>query len=510
MTHRPPVKVREESEYEIKLKKLQLLEEKQRLKKELPHLYAFPEYPWAQEFKRSTNRMKFLVSGNQVGKSSTLIQHAIELATDEKLWPKFFNRKPKPKTFWYIYPDFNKVQEELRDKWIGEFLPQGSEKTSPKYGWEIEKIGLNNIAIKFSTGVRIVFKTWKSDLQAATIDACFIDEECPPDIFPELVMRLNRYNGMLAMAFTATRNEPFFYQIMERRGQKDERFPEADKWQVSVEHDCRFYADGTPSPWTEEKITLTKNACGSQTEIDRRVHGRFVTEKGVKYASFSRERNIIQPTQIDPTWMLFTGVDIGSGGTNHPAAISVVAVKPDFSYGRLVRFWKGEKNHITTASDVLEKYQEIVNALPVKPVGEFYDHASREFGIVAERNGFPFQKANKNRDEDLLNVLFKNQMLDLEEGEYLWDLVMELMTLKVDEKKQNAKDDGIDSLRYATSSIPWDFSFIRIDEEIKVTKDNKPRKLQPREQASQKDALGEDEYDYDKDMDEWNDLMEGF
>lgn len=440
--------------------------------------------------------------------SSVLIRHSIDLATDKKKWGKYFSRKPK--TFWYVLPDYNKVQEELRDKWIGEFLPKGSEQNSPQYGWEIEKIGQNNVAVKFNSGVRIIFKTWKSDLQAATIDAVFIDEECPPEIFPELVMRLNRYNGMLAIAFTATRNEAFFYQIMERKGFKDEKFPEADKWQVSVEHDCRYYADGTPSPWTQAKVTMMKNSCGSQTEIDRRIHGRFVTEKGTKYASFSRERNIIQPSPMPKDWLYFSGVDIGSGGTNHPAAISIVAAKPDYSYGRLVKFWKGQRNQITTASDVLEIYNGLIKELPSHPIGEFYDHSSREFGVIAERNGYAFQKANKSRDEDMLNVLFKNKMLDLDEGEYLWQLVTELMTLRADEKKQNAKDDGIDSLRYATSKIPWNFEFIKSDSEIEIIKEKKDHKLDPRVQITASQAFGEDQYNYEAEIDEWNDLMEIF
>lgn len=442
--------------------------------------------------------------------SSSLIKKNIRLATDKSLWPEAFPLR-EPKVFWYIYPDTNKVEEELQAKWIGEFLPQGSMKDDPTYGWEILRLKNGNKAIQFSNGPILYFKTWKSDLQAATVDMVSVDEELPSDLYPELRMRLARYNGIYNMAFTATLNQPYWYQAIERRGCKDELFPDAAKWQVSLDHHCRHYEDGTPSPWTDERINFVKNSCGTQTEIDRRVHGRFVNEQGVKYAGFERQRNVKPKIEIPKNWLWYSGVDIGSGGAAHAAAISIVAIRPDMSYGRLVKFWKGSKNERTTSFDILSKYIEMKAGLPPM-VGEYYDHSAADFGIVQERHGYNFQKANKARGEDMLNVLFKNEMLDLEEQENLNDLIIELMTLNEGTKKQNANDHGIDSLRYATSSIPWDLSKIKTEKLITFEKSltKKPELFESIPGRDYVYVMPRDEWDIDSTIDEYNELAGEF
>jgi hypothetical protein len=495
------------------LKKLEELKalEKQKLREyNLPHIYSFPWYKWAREFCESKNRMKILTAGNQLSKSSTQIRHVIDLATDKSKWKEYFPGRA-PKTFWYIYPDENKINEEFDTKWM-EFLPRGIEKDSAQYGWEKAKAKNGKVQIEFRSGVTILFKTWRSDLQSGTLDLVACDEEIPADIYPEINMRVSRYDGMFMMVFTATLNQQFWYQAIERRGHKDERFPQADKWQVSAEYHCKYYEDGSPSPWTDEKIIQVKNSCGSQTEIDRRVHGRFVTEEGVKYSSFSKERNVKIKREVPADWLFYSGVDGGSGGANHPGAISVIAVNPNFEQARLVIFWKGNESEVTTSGDILKKYGDLTKNIVM--TGEYYDQSAKDFGTLAERHGYSFQIANKNREEDILNTLFKNQMLDLEEGGMVEELIMELLTLKENTHKTKAKDDGIDSLRYATSSVPWNITSIKSD--ALITFENsaiKKRKQQyiPTNDVSQRgiipdDRRKDDNWDLYQEIDEWNDI----
>lgn len=502
------------TEYEKKVKKLKLLERREQLRQELPHLYSFPFYKWTREFMDSTGgeeRMKLLVAANQISKSSTLIRHVIDLATDKTKWSKYFPRR-EPQTFWYVYPDENKVEDEFATKWVKEFLPRGEMKDDPTYGWK-EVRTKQKLSIHFNTGVSIIFKTWNMDLQSGTLDFLAVDEELPEKLYPELAMRLNRYNGIFAMVFTATLNQEFWYRAMEMRGRKEELFRGAEKWQISMEHDCQFYEDGTPSPWTPEEVARIKAKCGSQTEIDRRVHGRFVTEVGVKYSSFSRERNVKPKKDLPKDWHFYSGVDIGSGGKNHPAAISIVAVKPDNTYARLVRFWKGSSDKVTTASDILEIYKDLTRDIPVF-IGEYYDYSAKDFGTLAERSGFNFQKANKDRGSDMLNVLFKNEMFDLEEGEHIESLITEYMTLKVDASKSSAKDDGIDSNRYAIAEVPWDVSKIKSETLLNFNKSkDKTPTVDPNDRVAHLnlDKVEEaNEWDIDKEIEEWNDLSGGF
>lgn len=496
-------------EYLGLLKKYQALEYKAKLQRELPHLYAFPEYKWAVEFRECNNRLRFLTAANQVGKSSTLIRDVIEKACNKELWPKFFPNR-EPTTFWYIYPDGNKVEEEFHTKWQ-EFLPKGEAKEKGPYAWR-SKIVKNQRILEFiESGVRLTFKTWGSDLQSGTVDYIGIDEELPSDLWPEILFRVQRYNGMISMVFTATLNQQFWYEVMEKRGDQDESMPEAAKWQISMEYDCKVYADGSPSPWTDSNVTRVKNSCGTQTEIDRRVHGRFVSEEGLKYPSFNEKRNTAMPTETPSNWSYYSGVDVGSGGQNHPAAISVIAVNPEYNFAKLVIFWIGNEQEITTSGDILIKYRELTKGLVL--TGEFYDSAAKDFGTLAERHGYAFQLANKKRGEDLLNVLFKNQMLTIEKGELTYRLVTELRTLKVNADKTKAKDDGIDSLRYATSSVPFDLTNIKSDilislENEELEKEKKKNTYHGRRtQIVHEDDLYEDELE---ELETWSQMMEGY
>lgn len=493
-------------------------QEKKRVRYELPHLFGFPPYKWVLEYWHSTNRMKFVVAGNQISKSSSQIRHAIDLMTDTEKWPKYFPKWHKengvPPIAWYLYPNISKVNEEW-DKWEREFLPRGAMKLDAQYGWKLEK-DKNGMPMKltFNTGGAIWFKTWYQDHQAGTLAALFIDEEPLVALWPELMMRTSRYDGLISVVFTATLNQPFFFDIIERRGQPDEKYPEADKWQVSMEYDCRYYADGTPSPWTPEEVAKQKAKCGTDDEINRRVHGRFVSNKGRKYPSFNRAVNIVQRKPIDLTWDFYAGVDIGSGGEDaHPASIAIVAVRPDYKYARAVRLWRGGTDETTNTTQILNQYLLMSKDLPMTKA--LYDHQSAEFKLRAREAGVPFEMADKSRDfgSDLINVLLKNRMLDIEESTYANMLATEFENLRSDVQKKNAVDDLIDALRYATSKIPFDLSgitgdvklFEAVEEKIEITQEQQRQGVRdPRRD----DENEKNEWGYEAEIDFYNSFLE--
>jgi phage terminase large subunit-like protein len=503
-----PLALREKTElYE---KAVAIAKQKQ-VEYELPHLFSFKPYQWTLDYWNSTNRMKFITAANQASKSSTQIRHAIDLATEPKKWAKFFPRR-NPMTFWYIYPDGNKIEEEFAQKWVKEFLPRGAMKKHPQYGWEPIYMRSNFVGIKFFSGVTMYFKSWRQDFQASTIDAIFVDEEIPFAKYDELAQRINMVDGIFSMVFTATLGQKEWFETIELMGKRGERFPEAFKRQISLEYDCKYYADGSPSPFTDEEVARRKAKCSSEREINKRIHGRFVSDEGLVVPSFSRSRNYKQPAPIDRTWNFFGGVDIGSGGKDsHPAAISIVAVNRPFTKGRLVRFWKGNQHETTDSSDILNQYIAMTKDLTM--TGNYYDWAAKEFYIRSQRAGFPFMKAEKARDFgfDLMNTLFKHELLDIEEGEHSEELLFELETLKLTHKKQKAEDDGIDSLRYAISSIGWDFSNITLDMDKPVIIDPNDR-AKPRNTRHEKPLGSEqsNEYNFENDIEEYNELLGGY
>lgn len=471
---------------ELKEEKLKRLEEKRRLqmqrqqlKDSLRHLYAMPWYKWAWDFFTSKNRYNFLCAANQISKSSTQIRKAIHWATAVDLWPELWPSKPTQ--FWYFYPDKGVGHAEYKEKWVKEWLPlgpsdrdeaghvdwntivkEGAYRDHPVYGWKPTFKNGQIESIAFNSGVTIYFKSYEQgimSLQTASVYAMFLDEELPEDMLSELQARCfsPTISGYMHFAFTATIGQELWRATIEEKG-KHEKFKEAFKLQVSM-YDCLTYMDGTPSPWTREKIDEIKANCKDENEVLRRVYGKFVVDTNRKYISFQRSKNVKPTHKLPKGWLVYAGVDIGSGGSAHPAAIVFVGVKPDFSVGRVFKGWRGD-GVTTDAADILNKFLELKGGM--KPVAQFYDHQSKDFFTVASRRKIPFMKADKGREtgEQLLNTLFKNEMLAVYDEPELMKLVVELENLKNSTPKPQAKDDFIDALRFACTQIPWDFAVL--------------------------------------------------
>lgn len=428
--------------------------------------------------------MNFLCAGNQLGKSTIQIRKAINWATEPSLWPELWIEKPTQ--FWYLYPTNDVSTIEFREKWEKQILPRGMFKKHPQYGWRASIRDGRIFSIEFESGVTIYFKSYSqrtSDLQTGTCFAVFCDEEIPEEHLPELRSRLRATNGYFHMVFTATLGQEIWRRVIEDKGD-DALFPEALKLQVSM-FDCKMYEDGTPSMWTDNRINKEINNCATLAEVDQRIHGKFVKTKGLKFPSFTRQKNIKPGHIINASWSVYAGIDIGSGGDhNHPAAIVFVSLSPSGKAGRVFRGWRGDGIQ-TTALDILDKYIELSRDLRVTQC--FYDGAAKDFAIIAQRRGVPVIPAEKGQDfgTGLLNSLFKNEMLIIYDKPELEPLVHEITVLQFTVDKSHAKDDFCDALRYCCSSLPWDFADV---EETKLVRVDKiQREITERRQI----ALGE-------------------
>jgi phage terminase large subunit-like protein len=497
---------------------IRIQEQKNKLIYELPFLYGWKWYPWAREFFESRNKQNFLCAANQISKSSTQIRKAIHWATATDLWPQLWARKPSQ--FWYLYPTQDVVDAEFELKWEREFLPRGSMKDDPQYGWKVIKGDKGRIkGIRFNSGVVLFFKTYAQDtqhLQTGTVDAIFCDEELPEEHYDELVNRLNASDGYFHMVFTATMGQEIWRLTMESGENEDEKFPTAAKWTISL-YEAKFYEDGSPSHWTDEKIAAVKAKCKSHKEVLKRVFGRFIMLTGLKYPHFDSTKHVVRPTQVPKEWQIYTGADPGSGGEEgHPAALCYVAVSPDFRKGKVFLGWRGDEIE-TTNGDVVKKHVELKKEHNFSPTNQYYDHANKDFEITARRMHETFIKAEKGQEfgTGLVNTLFKHDMLEIYEDPELAKLSGELSTLRENQNKRHAKDDFTDALRYAVSSIPWDLSWIT--EKLIEGEKKEERPLTPQEKkekrTEERRTRGATKEDYQNSIDEefaeWNSYYEG-
>lgn len=486
--------------------------------------------------------MSFLKAGNQLSKSSSQIRKCIDWATDkskwEGLWPGSLST---PNLFWYFYPTAAVATEEFELKW-SQFLPKGSMKDDPDYGWKETYKSGNIDCITFNSGITVIFKTYAqstTDIQTGTVYAIFLDEECPLSHWPEIQARAIATDGYISMVYTATLGQEYWRKVGEGEG-SNELFPEADKWTVTL-FDCLTYADGSPSPWTFEKCRrAVARACSDpanqqavlqistldelvkftvtlpDSEVQRRILGKFVMVGGRKYESFRRQFNVVAPHPIPSDWLYYGGVDYGSGGeSGHPSAVLFIAVSPDFTMGRVVRGRRPD-GVPTTSKDLLDIYREVRGDLKVEV--QVYDYHCVDFHRYATEAHEPFQKAEKSHELGVptVNNLFRLKALAIFDDDVeLEKLVVELSSLLASTPKNKAKDDLSDVLRYICMAIPWNWK--KLDENL-VDYDERKKEPPVIEEVSVReqhrlDFLGlsqSKEYTVDDQINEWNGVLNEF
>jgi phage terminase large subunit-like protein len=512
-----------QTELQIIKEKIRLREAEIRLKEGLPHLHGWKWYKWARVFFESTNPINLLCAANQISKSSTQIRKCIDWATDIQKWPRLWPdyRKPEQIQLWYLYPSREQATIEFAMKWM-QFMPSGEFKDHPQYGWKEEKSREGIVAIHFNSGAHVFFKTYSQKaehLQTGSCHAIFCDEELPTEHYDELIFRISATNGYFHMVFTATLGQDFWRKCMDPKNDNEECLKGALKQTVSM-YDSMEYEDGSPSPWTLEKIKVIENRCKTHAEVLKRVHGKFILDTGLKYPTFDLKRHLRPDYTIPATWHVYGGVDIGSGGEGgHPSAIVFVAVKPDYKQGRVFFGWRGDGVQ-TTAGDVVNKFLEMKKTnptgKPLAPYGQYYDWGCKDFETIATRMGEPFLKAEKSHEkgEGLINVLFKNDMMCIHDTFELNKLATEIASLRVGEAKRKSADDFCDALRYAITLIPWDLSAITADSaptnpEDCIAEEVTEKSLEIAARRGTPEGFNEEEIQScDQEIEEWNSYYE--
>ena len=462
---------------QLKLRKLEALEAETDIVDKLPHLYMHKQYKWAHEFENDlTTKTQIVCASNQIGKSSALIKKLIRIATEPECWPTMWpDLVPGmlPSQWWYLYPTNTVSMTEFKEKWEPLLPKFGRE--HPQYGFWVKQDKDGVESLHFNTGITIYFKHYSQNAQALQSGSVYIvscDEEVSTALIPELQMRVKATKGYMFFVFTATMGQQFWKDAVENRT----IWPEARVWQVSMRA-CKYYTDGTPSQWTDEAVDQVIRDCISPEEVQRRVHGKIIgaNDVGRQFPTFARIMHMRPYLPIPKDYMLYAGVDYGSGTQpkGHPSAITVIAVNIARTRGRVVRFWRGDDMQ-TTCGDVIDMYEEMTRGLTMQTA--FYDFSARDLGTIATRRGLPFQQADKRREsgKSFINTLFKNGALHLDEMNdaaeldnilptqlETWKLADELENLQEIVRKTSAKDDGIDSLRYAVHGIAWDWDSMR-------------------------------------------------
>jgi hypothetical protein len=468
-------------------------------------------------FKVDSEDECFLAGQNYVvtHNSSSMIKKLIDMAISPERWPKAWPELTAagqaPSQWWYLYPTKDVATVEFNEKWKM-FLPNVPA-DDPRYGWTTKKGSYATVhSIHFNSGVTIYFKAYKQDVQAlqtgtAAVVAC--DEELPIALLPELQMRVNATNGFLFFVFTATMGQKFWREVVEERT----KWPDARVWQVSL-YDSMKYMDGTPSMWTKDRIEAAKRSCLNENEIQRRIMGRFVVDSGLLFPQFDEEQHVKPYHPLPADWEIYAGIDYGTGGNAHPAAIVVCGVNPEHTQVRVIRAWRGDRQH-TTAQDIVNEYLDLTHGLNITVAYYDYGPGGRDIGTIATRMGLPFSPADKGQETGraIIASLLKNNALaiyhsddeGLQQVLQTGKMVDEFLTAvdKVDKRAQR-NDDLLDALRYCLSKVGFDWDAMAFGEREQP----KPKVLTIDDLRRQSENEDDETSDLEEELEFWQEYLE--
>jgi hypothetical protein len=465
------------------------------IKNGLPHLFSFKFYTWMRNFWSCEKQFQYIFLPNQVGKSSIMIRRIIHYCTEPKSWTRF---KRQPRMVMYFYPDKKTILREISTKWP-EFLPQGIYKDDDKYGYTIKYQGGYPDRIEWKSGVTLFFMTYGTSnikesaqrMQASTPSIVAADEVVPEQLINEIIARVSspaNIGAMFWQACTPTRFEPYLQKIQNGKTKMPDSYV-----QTNSLFDCVEYEDGSKSPWTVKEIEKKISTYTTQRDVQIRVYGKFSASEGLQFPQFHRDRHFQPRHHVPKDWDLYAGIDYGSGGaTGHPSSVAIIAVNSEYSKARVMSLSRMDKDRFpngTTEDDVLNEYLLMCQDLG-RPfaTAAYYDWACGAMAVSAAQRGISLINANKKREDgkNIINSLFKNDMMliyqdakppEIEgadtEAEKLCD---ELEALMEGADKKSAKDDLIDALRYAVSSLTWNF----VNVVVKDPNDNTPTKPKPK------------------------------
>jgi hypothetical protein len=231
--------------------------------------------------------------------------------------------------------------------------------------------------------------------------------------------------------------------------------------------------------WTKERIEAAKRSCMNENEVQRRIMGKFVVDSGLLFPQFDEEKHVKPYHPLPAGWEIYAGLDYGTGGNAHPAAIVVCGINPQHTQVRVMRAWRGDKQN-TTAQDIVNEYLEITKGLNVSVAYYDYGPGGRDIGTIATRLGLPFEPADKGNETGraIIQSLLKNNAIAIYDSDDIGiqqvlqtgKLVDEFITgVEKSDKRAQRNDDLLDALRYCLSKIgfDWDAMTFGVKEEVK-------------------------------------------
>jgi len=292
----------------------ELLEQLNSLARENPLRHWFP-HAKQEEFLSSTNRFKWMLGGNQSGKTTVCTVDDLIQAVDLEALPdhlKPYKHHHGPFKWRVVGPDFDIVEMVVMEKMKALVPPYQLVGNS----WDNAYDSKHRV-LRFKNGSTCQFKTYQQEAWThggATLDRVRFDEEPPRDIFNENKIRVMARRGDMLIAMTPVQGLTWMYEEFwepHQVGRLENSFVQTVDMEDNIHIDQRA-----------KEETLRGY---SKEEREARKTGMFVHFHGRVYGEFNTEC-IIPQDDVPVGYPIYVGLD---PGIRHMAAVVFMYHTPD-------------------------------------------------------------------------------------------------------------------------------------------------------------------------------------
>lgn len=296
------------------------MDEGVRRMREDPLNYGYPPHAGQEELHTSEDdEIILLISANRWGKSEGGMRETLWRARGDHP----YKHVPFIDTIWIGFPDFpfyNRVTKVKFEQWCPKEWIIDFHQTEK---WAtIRRADGGICTIHF-----LSYDSGREKWQGAAVDFCWLDEECPEEIFREAMARLIDKQGQMLMTLTPVSGMGWIYDrifLPLKSGSLDGKLIEgALAW-----YDPKSaYGVGNPRVphLTRKDILRFAKTIPDEDERLIRVFGQFKSRTGVVYKQFRPEIHVIPKFAVPSHWEIWGGLDPGY----HGFAAVLFAMSPD-------------------------------------------------------------------------------------------------------------------------------------------------------------------------------------
>jgi phage terminase large subunit-like protein len=270
--------------------------------------HGFPPYAAQELVHASSHEFILMIAANRAGKSTTGMREVLWCATMTHPYKENYPMD----TIWVGFPDFGFYRRVTRELFL-----QWCPKSKLIQFHETEKWATVQRADGGICTIHFLsYDSEREKWQGASVDLCWMDEECPEDVYREAMARLIDRNGRMLMTLTPVSGMGWIYDRIYLPGVNKTGKVEVHQLALAEFDDtqeCDVGRSLVPH-LNREQILRFARAIPDEDERAIRIFGEFRARSGIVYKQFRPDTHLIPAFDIPMHWELWCGIDPGYHG----------------------------------------------------------------------------------------------------------------------------------------------------------------------------------------------------